>query len=892
MYKFLGIHFSRWLILFWPFHYFMRLNIKPTEYNPEKIRELHGKSDVIYVLPWMYMIDALILNFALRALRLPRARTEALPNRFRHAALLGVRSRKGLVGQLDRKDYFSEQVAAILRKDKRIKSHGLVVQPVSIFWSRGAERTERNFVLKSLFPDDGSGNAIQKILLLILHRGQVNIHFGKPFELSPHAELETGTIGLHVQDDGESAVHLDELQAGKRIRRHLFIEFYRERTAALGPALYDLSTIAHRILTSPETVKLISTMDNAPKQRKRAYAYLEEIAANYNYTSILALEKVLDVVWTRIFKGVRVRNFEGVAQVAKSGQIVWMPCHRSHLDYMLLSYVLFKKGLVTPHIAAGVNLSFWPAGPILRRGGAFFIRRSFSGNKLYAHVFAQYVDFLMHNSFPVEFFHEGGRSRIGKLLSPKTGLTNICVASILRRKAENTYVIPVYFSYDKVMEDDSYARELAGAKKQRESLWQLLRSVRFLFSNYGSVDVSFGTPLHFGDLWQEHNGGVQLNAYGDPQLPSAAGSPALTRRLSQMPEEIDGRDARIQSFVRFLAKRVNQGVNAVASASGSSLLTSALIASVEPDLSEQKLTQRVSMLHWIMNRLAADLGWKIATATTVSSAENDAFVLSQNTSMNSSTDHVVSAPMLDNTNLEKIVREILETGISWSFVTWKKDDAGKRYFKNPEKEMNLWWYRGTIFHIMAVVGIVSTIVSDPVADDLTLSRIESRVSALRSIWEEELYWPDSTSTATLTLAGLNVLMNLGVLKDAGTHSYEVARDEASTETLKFLSDLVRPERELYGIQIAAALSLVATRGRFSRDEVVRRGGVIHLSAFLRGAASQPANISHVFGGRTFDALYKSGVFVPEDKQQLSVAFTEVVAVTNFFELNNWKEFLP
>ena len=127
------------------------------------------------------------------------------------------------------------------------------------------------------------------------------------------------------------------------------------------------------------------------KAQQNAIALMEEIAANFSYEMIRLTDRILGFTRNRLYQGINVHNAERVRQLAHDGhEIVYVPCHRSHMDYMLLSYVLYHQGLVPPHIAAGINLNFWPAGPIFRRLGAFFIRRTFKGNKLYSTVFREY----------------------------------------------------------------------------------------------------------------------------------------------------------------------------------------------------------------------------------------------------------------------------------------------------------------------------------------------------------------------------------------------------------------------------------------------------------------------------------------------------------------------
>ena len=141
---------------------------------------------------------------------------------------------------------------------------------------------------------------------------------------------------------------------------------------------------------------------------------------------------LLSWFWNKIYDGVKIHNIEGVQQIAPGHEVIYVPCHRSHIDYLLLSYLLFRNGLTRPHIAAGINLNMPVIGSLLRRGGAFFMRRTFKGNPLYTSVFNEYMHTLFTKGFPVEYFVEGGRSRTGRMLQPKTGMLAITVRSFLR----------------------------------------------------------------------------------------------------------------------------------------------------------------------------------------------------------------------------------------------------------------------------------------------------------------------------------------------------------------------------------------------------------------------------------------------------------------------------
>src|SRR5207253_1849174 len=124
-------------------------------------------------------------------------------------------------------------------------------------------------------------------------------------------------------------------------------------------------------------------------------------------------------------------------------------------------------------------------GTFFRKCGAFFIRRSFKNNRLYAVTFNEYMHFLVGRGSPIKFFSEGGRSRTGLTLQPKTGMISMVVHSFLRLKDKPVTLIPIYVGFDKIAEIASYWRELSGEAKKPESLGQLLRGVRVIRSSHG-----------------------------------------------------------------------------------------------------------------------------------------------------------------------------------------------------------------------------------------------------------------------------------------------------------------------------------------------------------------------------------------------------------------------
>src|SRR5262249_8230740 len=201
--------------------------------------------------------------------------------------------------------------------------------------------------------------------------------------------------------------------------------------------------------------------------------------------------------------------------------IVLVPCHRSHFDYLFLTYIFHTNYLSPPHIAAGINLSFWPLGPLFRGAGAYFIRRTFEDNELYKMVFRKYLTFLIREGYTQEFFIEGGRTRTGKMLQPKLGMLSAILNAFSQGIRRDLYLVPVSIHYGRIPEEEVYTREVTGEEKQRESLGALLRARSILSKRFGTVYVSYGKPISLhealGDLRERFHEGSGQPAVGEAQ---------------------------------------------------------------------------------------------------------------------------------------------------------------------------------------------------------------------------------------------------------------------------------------------------------------------------------------------------------------------------------------
>lgn len=272
----------------------------------------------------------------------------------------------------------------------------------------------------------------------------------------------------------------------------------------------------------------------------QATEILDEMGQNLNLAAIRMFALTLSKVFKRLFQKVCV-NEEGIQRLAQAIQehpVVLLPSHRSYIDFLMMSYILYTYDLALPVIAAGMDfMGMKIVGELLRMSGAFFMRRTFRGNKLYWAVFAEYVKTMLRNGFaPVEFFVEGQRSRTCKTLTPKFGLLSVVMEPFCRGEVFDTYLVPVSISYERILEETLYAYELLGVPKPKESTSGLIKARKILSDDFGSIHVFFGKPMSLRSMASGRLNRSQYNL--------------LPRHLSQRPSE------EMQKFISDVAYKV------------------------------------------------------------------------------------------------------------------------------------------------------------------------------------------------------------------------------------------------------------------------------------------------------------------------------------------------
>lgn len=641
-------------ILNFPLSLLVKSQAIPTD--PVSELGLNLEQPIIYVLPYTSQTDLLILQKNCLALNLPDPLVEndiqgqSLP---RYVFLdEGHRffKSKGVKSETESLFY------RYLDLHKTDETLDVQLVPVSVLWGRSpGKETAPSLRLLSRF---------QRIIAMIWFGRDNFVRFSQAVSLC-----------YMVKEYGA------EKGIAQKLARVAKIHFAKQRYSAMGPRLPERQAMFDKLIQLPTIVQAIEDEAKTkkipiPKARQEAEKILDEIAADVSHGTLRMADRVLSWLWNKLYQGINVQNADRVRKLALEGhEIIYVPCHRSHMDYLLLSYILYHQGVVPPHIAAGINLNFWPAGPFFRRGGAFFIRRTFKGNRLYSTVFREYLAELFYRGYSVEYFIEGGRSRTGRLLEPKTGMVSMTLQALQRGLNRPISIVPVYIGYEHVLEVDTYAKELRGAAKEKENAGLVLRVIKKL-RNLGQGYVNFGKP-------------IQVNSYLNQHFPEWKLPPVENVRPKWLNEAVDA-----------IAKQVMVNINNAAAVNAKNLIGSVLLASRQRALSREQLIEQVESY----------------------------LQLFQNVSYSSDI-------ILPTESADEMLEHVL--ALPRSGVMSEKDNFGEMIRLDRESAVLMTYYRNNIQHLFVLPSLVASIVLHNEAASKTL--IRETVSHIYPFLKAELF---------------------------------------------------------------------------------------------------------------------------------------------------------
>ncbi len=349
----------------------------------------------------------------------------------------------------------------------------------------------------------------------------------------------------------------------RAIVRAGIVALERAERAVIGDRYKVPRLVAEEILDSPEFLRRLDRIADdigaSPREvYRRAEKALRELVA--------AQSRLVSDLFTQAMRPVHASAWKvdydrsGLAELRRINQdhpLVFLPSHRSYVDAFVLGDALARNDFPPNHVIGGANLRFWPMGPIARRTGTVFIRRSFGDDEVYKAVVEEYFAYLLAKRFNLEWYFEGGRTRTGKLRPPRYGLLNYLAAAIRSHRIDDVVLVPVSITYERLNELGAIASEQAGGVKKPEGLPWLARYIRNQQHSAGNVYIRFGAPLSARE---------RLGAYGDPLLPTAAADPN--------PAEVGAQE---RKAVQLLAFEVAVGINAVTPITVNALVTLVLL---------------------------------------------------------------------------------------------------------------------------------------------------------------------------------------------------------------------------------------------------------------------------------------------------------------------------
>ncbi|NUN12680.1 MAG: 1-acyl-sn-glycerol-3-phosphate acyltransferase [Myxococcales bacterium] len=716
-------------------------HVRFDDVTAQKIRQIASQGSLVYVLHSRSLLDYLYFNWAFLNLSLPLA-VFAHGFRLHHTLFLRplgelVRALfDSLVGRsrLPRDEFellgpaiqkrqptmvflkppqsllslgggFSDEAFRVLVAQQKLVSHDIYLLPQIMIWARRPDKFRKS-ESERVFGNPDAPGSIRKLLSFILHRRTAFVQVGEPVNLRTFlAALESGGrvhVGLSQGEPESSTVSQPAgADPALALRSELHIRFGLESRVIRGPVLKSARQIQKEMMRNTDfeaQILAIAKEQGIPKEKalRQVERYLKEMAADFRMWMIELFCLVLHRIWGRMYVGIEVdeAGLDKLRQAGRQHPLILVPTHRSHIDYLIISYLFYLNGLIPPYIAAGVNLSFFPMGYLFRRAGAFFIRRSFKDNPLYGLTFRYYLRKIIKEGHWVEFFPEGGRSRTGKALPPKLGMIRDIVADVRDGNVGNVYFCPVSISYEKIVEESAYSRELSGAAKQEENVGAVIKAGRVLFSKHGRVYVRFAEPLSVQDYltsYQHEHGVTKLEE-------STAVAPGTTRHL-----------------LRQLAYTISYGMNQAAVVSPSALVAMVLLAHPRPGITRTQLMLRVGYLMMYVRDVGGKLSetlasvWEKHAAQLQSAPPRPEFEKAPPGSLAYGQDLFRARVLVDG--LGDVVEETLALFMREKTLDVVNYGDELAYSVVRKRRVALDFYKNNIMHLLAGNGILASVIS-------------------------------------------------------------------------------------------------------------------------------------------------------------------------------------
>ncbi len=623
-----------------------------------------------------------------------------------------------------------------------------------------------------------------------------------------HAFAKVGTpidLGRFCREEGDTATPI----VARKVRGALWQHLANETRAVVGPQLKTPDRVVEEVLRDrvlrATLERLAGEGEGTPEAlAARASKSLREIAAVYSPTAVEVLKPATDLVVNRIYDGIELdrQGLERTQRAIAHSAVILCPSHKSHIDYLVLSKILYDAGMTPPHVAAGVNLSFFPLGPLFRSGGAYFLRRSFKGDRVYAATFRAYVKRLMRDRFTQEFFIEGGRSRTGKLLSPKLGLLSMQVDAWLEGASEDVAFVPIAIDYEQIVEAGAYAEEAAGGEKKKENLGGLLRTPKVLTSRYGRIYLQVDEPVSLKAFFEERR--VDPHNHTEQQR---------------------------RELVQVLAHRIVYGIARAATITPAALVSAAVLAHRRRGLSRAEVKDRIAFLRRFCEHTGARLSRVLLGAPS---------------------DPGVAGPIQEAAQLlekEGCLREL--------------PTSGEIYFvAHPDRRLQLSFTKNSLLHPLVPASLCATALLSFRELAPTSDQLRERTRWLSRLFKHEFVYRVGTSFGQIYQETLELLRELGLIAPEVEPLQPASL--AARERLELLRDLTRDFVESYFIAADALEELGA--GGLEPKELTKRALARGQGAYLAGKIGGPESLSRPNFENAWTLFQELGLMAADERR--------------------------
>lgn len=710
---------------------------------------------------------------------------------------------------------------------QRESERPILLVPQTFVWTKFPASHKRSWLDLAFGPREWPGKLRVLFQFLRNYRNAL-LRSGDPFDLSQFMAQHPSLSDAEIAD---------------KVRYAMLRRIERERNVVLGPAKKGPARIRAELLRSPRVEKHIEARMRATKKSrqevlKEADKELQKLCADQDPNGLSFLHRLLDWVWNRIYDGLEVdmEGLERLRDAAREGNLILLPSHKSHVDYLILSDVLYTNALSPPLIAAGENLSFWPLGGPLRRGGAFFIKRTFRGNKLYAALVDAYMRRLLVEGFNIEFFLEGGRSRTGKLLPPKLGLLSMVVDAALMLPNKKIFFVPISIGYERIIEERSYVHELSGGEKEKENLSGLLKSSKILRSKYGRLYVQFGELLDFNAMRAE--------VLSERNESSDDG--ARDREGGAQPLESTLKPTERRLLVQRLAERTMHEINQATVVTPTALVSMALLTHRRRGMARSALLERCDLLTTCLD----DAGARFAQTL-----RND-----------------------DGTLRHDTVDEALRLLGDAKLLSSHEQGDEPVYTVPDERRMSLEYFQNNILHFF-VPHAFAAVALMRAGDAMSREGFRERVAQLANLLKHEFADIGHPSFVSRAEESLDAFIEAGYVEAlAGT----VRVAESDNAQLALFSGLLETYFESLALTIKAAEIL--RTGALSKKDWAKKALSLGQRLYLSGELERRESLSKLRLDNAFRALREFGLVRVEGGEQL--VLTEAASPEALSELES------